>query len=123
MKRLNMRILILGIASVPCCVGFCIGLWAHTIEVVDGPNSGDGINEYFGFRAGKIDARQAIETCSLGETNKSHYILSRITGETLYGDRVEDITYNHLPASHRPDHRSHRSASAPMLPWQDTLVR
>jgi len=64
------------------------------------------------IRAGKIDPRQAIETCSLAELNKSHYILGRITGDTRYADRVEDITFNHLPASHAPDHKSLRYLTA-----------
>lgn len=64
------------------------------------------------IRAGKIDPRQAIETCSLVELNKSHYILGRITGDTTYADRVEDITFNHLPASHAPDHKSLRYLTA-----------
>ena len=64
------------------------------------------------IRMGKIDARQGIETCSMGEMNKSHYILGRITGNTLYADRVEDMTFNHLPASHAPDHRSLRYLTA-----------
>jgi len=64
------------------------------------------------IRTGKIDPRQAIETCALVELNKSHYILGRITGSTVYADRVEDITFNHLPASHAPDHRSLRYLTA-----------
>jgi len=64
------------------------------------------------IRPGKIDPRQAIETCALVELNKSHYILGRITGSTRYADRVEDITFNHLPASHAPDHRSLRYLTA-----------
>ena len=64
------------------------------------------------IRMGKIDPRQAIETCSFAELNKSHYILGRITADTIYADRVEDITFNHLPASHAPDHRSLRYLTA-----------
>jgi hypothetical protein len=64
------------------------------------------------IRAGKLDPRQAIETCSLIELNKSHYILSGITGNTQYADRIEDITFNHLPASHAPDLRSLRYLTA-----------
>jgi hypothetical protein len=68
------------------------------------------------IRMGKIDPRQAIETCSLCELNLSHYVLGRITGETKYADRVEDISFNHLPASHRPDHRSIRYLTACNMP-------
>ena len=69
------------------------------------------------IRMGKIDPRQAIETCSLAELNLSHYILGRITGDTKYADRVEDITFNHLPASHRADHRSLRYLTACNMPY------
>lgn len=68
------------------------------------------------IRMGKIDPGQAIETCTLSELNKSHYIMGRITGETLYADRVEDITFNHLPASHAPDHKSLRYLTACNMP-------
>ena len=34
------------------------------------------------IRMGKLDPRQAIETCSMIELNKSHYVLSGITGNT-----------------------------------------
>lgn len=63
-------------------------------------------------RMGKLDARQAIETCSMIEMNASNYILSRITGNTEYADRIEDMTLNHLPVSHAPDHKSLRYLTA-----------
>ncbi len=69
------------------------------------------------IRMGKIDARQAIETCAMAEQNKSHYVLGRITGDTLYADRVEDMTFNHLPASHAPDHKSLRYLTACNMPY------
>ncbi|NII29371.1 hypothetical protein HB364_30100 [Pseudoflavitalea sp. X16] len=64
------------------------------------------------IRMGKLDPRQAIETCSMIELNNSHYILSGITGNTTYADRIEDITFNHLPVSHAPDHKSLRYLTA-----------
>jgi len=68
------------------------------------------------IRSGKIDPRQGFETCAMVEANKSHYILGRITGDTAYADRVEDMTFNHLPASHAPDHRSLRYLTACNMP-------
>ena len=68
------------------------------------------------IRMAKIDPRQGFETCGVTEANKSHYILSRITGSTVYGDRIEDMTFNHLPASHAPDHRSLRYITASNMP-------
>ncbi|AQQ10328.1 hypothetical protein L21SP3_02160 [Sedimentisphaera cyanobacteriorum] len=69
------------------------------------------------IRMGKIDPRQAIETCAIVEMNKSHYILSRITGSGEYADKAEDMTFNHLPASHRPDHKSLRYLTACNMPY------
>ncbi|MCP5110300.1 MAG: hypothetical protein GY953_05650, partial [bacterium] len=68
------------------------------------------------IRMAKIDPRQGFETCGMTEANKSHYLLSRITGRTLYADRIEDMTFNHLPASHAPDHRSLRYITASNMP-------
>ena len=55
------------------------------------------------IRNGKIDPRQGFESCGIVEGNKSFYILGDITGNTGYADKVEDLTFNWLPASHTPD--------------------
>ena len=68
------------------------------------------------IRHGKIDPRQGFETCAMVEANKSHYLLGRITGRGLYADRVEDMTFNHLPAAAAPDHRSLRYLTACNMP-------
>ena len=54
-------------------------------------------------RPGKVDPRQAIETCAMVEFAKNFYLLGRITGDTLYADRCEDVMLNHFPASQAPD--------------------
>jgi len=54
-------------------------------------------------RPGKVDPRQAIETCAIVEFAKNFYLLGRITGDTLYADRCEDVMLNHFPASQSPD--------------------
>lgn len=54
-------------------------------------------------RPGKVDPRQAIETCAMVEFAKNFYLLGRITGDTLYADRCEDVMLNHFPASQSPD--------------------
>jgi hypothetical protein len=43
------------------------------------------------IRHGKIDPRQGFETCGMTEFAKSFYLLGRITGDTLYADRCEDV--------------------------------
>ena len=55
------------------------------------------------IRPGKTDPKQGFETCGMVEFNKSFYILGQITGQTLYADRVEDITFNSFPPSQMPD--------------------
>lgn len=66
---------------------------------------------------GRNDPRQGMETCIIMEMNKSNFILGRITGDTVLADRVEDLTFNHLPASHAPDHRSLRYITACNMAW------
>jgi DUF1680 family protein len=51
-------------------------------------------------RSGKTDPRQAFETCAIIEFAKHFYELGRITGDTLYADRAEDIMLNHFPVAH-----------------------
>ncbi len=53
--------------------------------------------------SGAVDPRQGFETCGFGEFAKSFYSLGQLTGNALYADRVEDILFNHFPASMTPD--------------------
>ena len=55
------------------------------------------------IRPGKVDPRQAFETCGCVEFAKSFYLLGRLTGNPLYADRTEDVMLNHYPATHTPD--------------------
>jgi hypothetical protein len=50
-------------------------------------------------RPGFGDPRQGFETCGIVEFMASHEILSRITGDPIWGDRVEDLAFNSLPAA------------------------
>ena len=52
------------------------------------------------IRSGKTDPRQCFETCTMIEFAKHYYELGRITGDTLYADRTEDIMLNHFPVTH-----------------------
>jgi hypothetical protein len=64
------------------------------------------------IRNGKIDPRQAFESCAIVEGNKSFYILGDVTGNIEYADQVEDLTFNWLPASHSPDLKALRYLTA-----------
>ena len=55
------------------------------------------------IRPGCVDPRQGFETCGFGEFAKSFYFLGRLTGNTRFADRVEDLLFNHFPASMTPD--------------------
>ncbi len=53
-------------------------------------------------RPGYHDPRQGFETCGIVEYMHSHQILTRITGDTLWADRCEDLAVNTLPAAFDP---------------------
>ncbi|MCL4506401.1 MAG: glycoside hydrolase family 127 protein [Chloroflexi bacterium] len=55
------------------------------------------------IRTGCVDPRQGFETCGMVEFAKSFYILARVTGDTIWADRAEDVMLNHFPASGTPD--------------------
>ena len=50
-------------------------------------------------RRGFTDPRQGFETCGFGEFAKNFYYLAALTGQAKYADRVEDLLFNHFPAS------------------------
>lgn len=54
-------------------------------------------------RPGYTGPRQGAESCSMAEFIFSALMLARITGETAWADRCEDVTFNSLPASMTPD--------------------
>lgn len=67
------------------------------------------------IRPGYIDPRQAAETCTMVEFMHSDEALLKITGETRYADRCEEIAFNSLPASMTPDLRGLHYLTAPNL--------
>lgn len=71
------------------------------------------------IRPGCVDPRQAFETCGMVEFAKSFYMLGRITGETKYADRTEDIMLNHFAASQTPDLKSLKYLTASNQPQLD----
>ena len=64
------------------------------------PGGGFGGDE--NTRPGYRDPRQGFESCGIVEYMMSHEILTRITGDPLWGDRVEELAVNSLPAALDP---------------------
>ena len=73
----------------------------HTITWGQQPRGIFGADE--NIRPGAVDPRQGFETCGITEFAKSFYILGRVTGDTLWADRAEDILLNHFPVASTPD--------------------
>lgn len=71
------------------------------------------------IRSGCVDPRQGFETCGFAEFAKSFYFLGRLTGQARYADRVEDILFNHFPASMTPDLKALHYLTASNQPQLD----
>ena len=64
-------------------------------------------------RVGFHGPRQAIETCGIVEMMLSQETLLAITGDLLWADRCEDVTFNSLPAAILANFRGLRYLTAP----------
>jgi hypothetical protein len=78
-----------------------------------GPGGMFGADE--NIRPGYFDPRQGAETCSIVEFMNSDEALLKITGETRYADRCEEIAFNSLPASMTADLKGLHYLTAPNL--------
>ena len=67
------------------------------------------------IRPGREDPRQGAETCSMVEFMYSNESLLKITGDTRYAERCEEIAFNSLPAALAPDLRGLHYLTAPNL--------
>jgi hypothetical protein len=67
------------------------------------------------IRPDHTDPRYAAETCSMVEFMHSNESLLKITGDTRYADRCEEIAFNSLPAAMTPDLRGLHYLTAPNL--------
>jgi hypothetical protein len=56
-------------------------------------------------RKGYDDPRQGAETCSMVEFMHSFEMLTKITGDSKWSDRCEDVAFNSLPAAMTPDQK------------------
>jgi hypothetical protein len=67
------------------------------------------------IRPSHSDPRQGAETCSMVEFMYSNESLLKITGDTRYAERCEEIAFNSLPAALTPDLRGLHYLTAPNL--------
>lgn len=70
-------------------------------------------------RPGFGDPRQAIETCGMVEEMLSDEMLLAISGDPIWADRCEDVTFNSLPAALTADFKALRYLTAPNLVLSD----
>jgi len=66
-------------------------------------------------REGYYGPRQAIETCGIVEFMLSCEMLLKITGETKWADRCEDVAFNTFPASMTADLKALHYLTAPNM--------
>jgi hypothetical protein len=66
-------------------------------------------------RPGYIGPRQAAETCAMVEMMLSDEMLLTFTGDPLWADRCEEVTFNSLPASMTPDMKALHYLTAPNM--------
>src|SRR6185295_2089982 len=66
-------------------------------------------------REGRTGPQQAAETCSMVELMHACESIFKISGETEWLDRCEDVAFNSLPASMTPDLRGLHYLTAPNM--------
>ncbi len=66
-------------------------------------------------RPGFSDPRQATETCTMTEMMLSDETLLSITGDPIWAERCEDVTFNSLPASMTPDLKALHYLTSPNM--------
>ena len=76
------------------------------VQAAYGQFPGGGFAGDENARPGFGDPRQGFETCGIVEYMLSHEVLTRITGDAVWSDRVEDLAFNSLPAALDPLGRS-----------------
>ncbi|GAB3406323.1 hypothetical protein GCM10027569_16680 [Flindersiella endophytica] len=74
----------------------------ENVQAAYGQFPGGGFAGDENAREGYDDPRQGFETCGIVEYMLSHEILTRITGDPIWGDRIEDLAFNSLPAALDP---------------------
>ncbi|MBP0456897.1 beta-L-arabinofuranosidase domain-containing protein [Streptomyces montanisoli] len=70
-----------------------------------GQFAGGGFAADENARSGYHDPRQGFETCGIVEYMHSHQMLTRITGDSVWADRCEELAVNMLPAAFDPEQK------------------
>lgn len=92
-----------------------------TIMSTYGQFPGGGFAGDENARPGYGDPRQGFETCGIVELMQSHEILTRLTGDPLWSDRVETLAFNSLPAALDPQGKAlHYITSANSIQLDNT---
>ncbi|MCS7089737.1 MAG: glycoside hydrolase family 127 protein [Verrucomicrobiota bacterium] len=79
--------------------------WQKVMQVY-GQFPGGGFVGDENVRPGYVDPRGGIETCGIVEFMHSYQMLVRITGDSVWADRCEEIAFNTFPAALTPDARA-----------------
>ena len=74
-----------------------------TVMALYGQFPGGGFAADENARPGFSGPRQGTESCTFVELMHSHEMLVRITGESKWADRAEEVAFNSLPAAMTPD--------------------
>lgn len=70
-------------------------------------------------RPGFKDPRQSAETCAMVEMMLSHEALLAQSGDAIWAERCEDVTFNSLPASMTADQKALHYLTSPNMPLVD----
>lgn len=78
----------------------------QTVMGLYGQFPGGGFGGDENCRPGFYDPRQGFETCGIVEFMHSFQMLTKISGETVWADRCEEMAFNSMPASQTPDQKA-----------------
>ena len=91
-----------------------------TVMDLYGQFAGGGFAGDENCRQGYGDPRQGFETCGWVEYMHTFEMMSRITADTVWADRCEEIAFNSFPAALDPAHRgTHYITSANSIRLED----
>jgi hypothetical protein len=88
-----------------------------------GQMAGGGFAGDENARHGYRDPRQALETCGIAEFMQSFQILNRLSGEPIWMDRCEEITFNMLPAAFDPEQKVTHYATSMNIAQIDNVAK
>jgi hypothetical protein len=78
----------------------------QTVMGLYGQFPGGGFAGDENCRPGFYDPRQGFETCGIVEFMHSFQMLTRISGDTVWADRCEEIAFNSMPSSQTTDQKA-----------------